>query len=60
MNPGHVKISKEIINCLEYILETEAEDFEENPSKHHVFYSAYKARYGKASANLRLDAALEN
>lgn len=41
-------------DCLDYILETELEDFIENPSKEHVYYKAYSACFGPFKANKML------
>ena len=36
---------------IEYVLETEFDDFWENPSKDHVYYKAYASFYGVAAAD---------
>ena len=40
--------------CVEYILDTEAEDFDENPSENHIFYTAMIAKWGKEYADREL------
>ncbi len=50
------KIAIEAIdNCIEYILENEAEDFAENPSVRHVYYHAYLAMHGPRKASDMLE-----
>jgi hypothetical protein len=44
--------------CVEYILDTEAEDFDENPSRNHVYFSAMCATYGEAHAERELQDAV--
>lgn len=44
-----------IQHCISYILEHEAKDFAENPSKTHIYYSALVARYGNAEADRTLN-----
>lgn len=48
---------------LEYILQSEEQDFEENPSKGHVYYLAIYLKYGAKTAKTLLKLqlnALEN
>lgn len=45
--------------CLEYILETEEEDFKLNPSDNHVYYHALTALLGDEVANDELEEALK-
>jgi hypothetical protein len=33
--------------CVNYILDTECEDFDENPSKEHIFYYAMAYKFGE-------------
>ncbi len=42
--------SEAVLRCLEYILETEEQDFKENPSSHHVYFYALVATKGIAYA----------
>jgi hypothetical protein len=42
---------KYLNECIQYILDTENEDFYENPSTNHVYYSAYAYLYGTQLAN---------
>ncbi len=41
--------------CVEYILDTENEDFDENPSKGHVFYCAMVYKFGEDYAKRELE-----
>lgn len=36
---------------LQYILDCEHEDFQDNPSKNHIYYIALKVAYGETQAN---------
>lgn len=40
--------------CVEYILDTENEDFEENPSREHVLYFALAYKFGEEYAEREL------
>ena len=42
----------------EYILDTENEDFDENPSKDHILYHALVYKFGKEYADNELENAL--
>lgn len=46
---------KEVLN---YIFQHEQEDFQENPSKNHIYYLAYVADCGEALADQALEDAL--
>ena len=41
--------------CVDYILDTECEDFDENPSKEHVFYYAMAYKFGEDYAIKELE-----
>ena len=44
-----------ITECLEYILEAEHDDFEENPSYNHVYYKALAELTSEVHADYTLD-----
>jgi hypothetical protein len=44
-----------ITECLEYILEAERDDFEENPSYNHVYYKALAELTSEVHADHTLD-----
>lgn len=46
--------------CVDYILDTEMEDFAENPSKDHVYYQALISFYGKEEAEKYLKEAIKD
>lgn len=48
-----------VTDVLEYILESEVEDFDENPSEAHVYFKAYAAIYGMISADEMLRETIE-
>jgi hypothetical protein len=39
-----------INDVIEYVLDTEQEDFYENPTQTHVYYLAYSIKYGELEA----------
>lgn len=39
---------------LDYILDHESEDFDDNPSDNHVYFHAYACRYSGLSADMML------
>lgn len=44
--------------CVEYILDTENEDFEENPSSEHILYYAMAYKFGEDYAKRELEDAI--
>ena len=50
---------KAIDDCLQYVIDLESDDFKENPSKDHVYYSAIFALEGEDIANKELKQALK-
>lgn len=46
--------------CINYILETEEEDFKLNPSDNHVYYHAIVALFGENAAKNELEEALQH
>lgn len=53
MKPDHVRL------CIEYILDTEREDFYENPSDNHIYFHALCAFYNNRVAKEELSEAME-
>ena len=48
------------LECINYIVELELDDFMENPSDNHIYYKAYVALFGVKIANIELDEAIES
>ena len=44
---------------LEYILDSEEEHFNENPTNEHIYYLAHYLKYGKKKSELMLKTAIE-
>lgn len=44
-----------VFECVEYLLDTEFKDFKETPSREHIYYHAYLARFGPILASEVLD-----
>ena len=47
------------ILCINYILESEAQDFFDYPSRNHIYYHATLSMYGEEEAELTLREALD-
>ena len=45
--------------CVDYIFDTESEDFDENPSTEHVYYCAMAYKFGEDYAKRELNSLLE-
>lgn len=60
----HYQIEAQIMNaiqgCVDYILETEAEDFDANPSETHVYYQALIVEHGIEEARSVLRKAVQD
>lgn len=47
-------IKNALDDVLQYIFDSEYDDFQENPSEHHVYYKAYLLDSGSGAANKML------
>lgn len=47
-----------IVDVLDYVIQTEGDDFYEQPSENHVYFKAYEAKYGYPAAKKMLKDAL--
>lgn len=55
---GLFNLNKDSLEAtINYVLDTEMEDFQENPSNNHVFYHAFVCAYGKQEADKVLERA---
>lgn len=52
------KTSAMILDLIDYVIASEAEDFEENPSEDHIYYTAITLAVGEEEAKKELKEAL--
>jgi len=53
------EIELTVVLCLEYLIDSEADDFLDNPSIDHVYYHAYQAKHGYKDAQLMFKQAIK-